>query len=78
MFIEAEAVAEHTTPPLYIIMLPCWTTHASNPHNWCVLKRKQDRQLEKVAETTSYDSARAMIPRGLTKKGEVFDLEFWE
>jgi len=65
-------------PQLYIITLPGWTSHASNPHNWCVLKRNPHREIEKVAETTSYDSARAVIPDGLTKKGEVFDLEFWE
>jgi hypothetical protein len=65
-------------PPLYIIMLPGWATHASNPNNWCVLKRNRYREMEPVAETTTYDGAKAVIPDGLTKKGEVFDLEFWE
>jgi hypothetical protein len=65
-------------PPLYLIMFPGWTTHASNPNNWCVLKRNQHREMEKVTETTSYDSARAVIPEGLMKTGTVFEIEFWE
>jgi hypothetical protein len=68
----------NNAPPCYIIMHPGWSAHASNPHNWCVLKRNLHRQLEKVAEVASYESAVAVIPVGLTKKGEVFELEFWE
>lgn len=61
----------------YIIMHPSWLTH-NNSHNWNVFKRNARRQLEKVAETTSYESAVAMLPSGLKKSGVVFELEFWE
>jgi hypothetical protein len=61
-------------PPLYIIVLP---THAAT-QTWCVLKRNRYRDMVQVAEVTSYDSARAVIPSELAKRGEVFGLEFWE
>lgn len=61
----------------YIIMHPAWLTHR-NSHNWNVLKRNEHRQLEKVAETTTYEGAVATLPTGLKKKGEIFELEFWE
>ncbi len=61
----------------YIIMHPAWVTH-TNSHNWSVLKRNDRRELEKVGEVTSYESAVAMLPSGLVRTGKVFELEFWE
>lgn len=61
-------------PRCYVIMHPVWR----KPETWCVLSRDANRIFQKVAEVSSYASARAVIPTGLRKHGTVLDLEFWE
>ncbi len=61
---------------LYIIIYPKWSTIEGR--TWRVVKRNQYRVMVDVAQTTSYDAARAMLPTGLRQTGKIFDLEFWE
>lgn len=63
---------------LYIIIDPEWANPPSAARIWWVVKRNSYRQMIQVAATTSYESARAVLPNGLRVANRVPHLEFWE